>query len=348
MTTTDPFCQGIERALRRGLYQWDHFACDMVMAPVFVSGYAITDTGFGLQERAVRSGMAGGSADYVPIIRDEADVERIQFPQVSVDWKQTERNYQMTCDLLGDILHVRKQGYVHAWCAPWDILIRWWGIEELYRDMMDRPAFVHRGIGRMMDAMLARLDQWVEVGALSLGNGNHRVGSGGLGITDELPSPGYDGVRARPMDHWGTCTGQIFSEVSPPMHDEFCLQYERRWLERFGLNCYGCCEPLHNKIGILRSVPRLRRVSMSTWINVDKAAQEVGRDYVFSYKPNPAFLAGDAWNPDPVRRNLREVLEKTRGCVVELILKDISTVRNDPTRLDAWAAVAMETAEAFG
>jgi hypothetical protein len=63
---------------------------------------------------------------------------------------------------------------------------------------------------------------------------------------------------------WGFCEAQTMSEVSPAMHEEFVLRYQLPVLERFGLNCYGCCEPLHLKLQMLkRRVPRLRRVSIS-------------------------------------------------------------------------------------
>jgi len=206
---------------------------------------------------------------------------------------------------------------------------------------------VHKGISRMMDALVSRLDQFEQMGLLSVSDGNHRVGSGGLGITDELPPPNYDPAHVRPEDQWGTSTGQIFSEVSPDMHDEFCLQYEKRWLERFGLNCYGCCEPLHNKMPLMRTIPNLRRVSMSPWIDIDKAADEVKTDYVFSLKLNPAVVAPDRWDPDVARRQVREALEKTRGCVVEVVMKDVSTCRDEPQRLREWTQIVMEEVEAF-
>ena len=41
------------------------------------------------------------------------------------------------------------------------------------------------------------------------------------------------------------------------------------------------------------------------------------------------------------------MLEKTRGCVVEIILKDISTVRNEPRRLWEWGALAARLAEEY-
>ncbi len=344
---SDEFCRRHEAGLRRTLYLWEHMRCDMVVDGVVYSPYVFHNSGFGIEEQAVAPAEFKGAKDYVPVIRTEADIEKIQTPTITPDWEATERNYQMTCELLDGALPVRKRGSVHLWCAPWDILVRWWGITELYTDMYVRPQFVHRGISRMMDALLGMLDQYESLGLLSVSNGNHRVGSGGLGITDELPQPDYDGSHARAIDQWGTSTGQIFSEVSPAMHDEFCLQYEKRWLERFGLNCYGCCEPLHNKIHLLRTIPRLRRISMSRWVDVAKGAEEIGTDYIFSYKPNPAVLAAEHWQPEVARAELRDVLEKTRGCVVELIMKDVSTCRGEPRRIWEWCELAVEVAEEF-
>jgi len=40
------------------------------------------------------------------------------------------------------------------------------------------------------------------------------------------------------------------------MHNEFALKYEIPILSRFGLNSYGCCEPLHDKIKYLKQIPR--------------------------------------------------------------------------------------------
>ena len=98
---------------------------------------------------------------------------------------------------------------------------------------------------------------------------------------------------------------------------------------------------------ILRRIPNLRKISMSPLGGRRTRAREsIGRDFVFSCKPNPALLAEDAgglgWRAD-----LRDALDKARGCHVEIIMKDISTVRYQPQRLWEWAAMAMELAEAF-
>ena len=82
---------------------------------------------------------------------------------------------------------------------------------------------------------------------------------------------------------------------------------------------------------------------MSPWVDVEKGAEGIGRDYVSSRKPSPALLAGFTWEPDVVKNDLQDVLEKCthHGCPTEFILKDISTVCYQPQRLWEWADIAM-------
>jgi hypothetical protein len=56
-------------------------------------------------------------------------------------------------------------------------------------------------------------------------------------------------------------------------------------------------------------------------------------------------LGGAALDPEVVRRELREILAITRGCHVELHMKDQSTVRGEPGRLEKWAEIASEMAQ---
>jgi hypothetical protein len=105
---------------------------------------------------------------------------------------------------------------------------------------------------------------------------------------------------------------------------------------------------LDRKIDILRRIPNLRKISVSPWCDTRRAVEQIGADYVVSRKPSPAILAEDRWHPERARAELREFLEQAgERCHVELIMKDISTVRYQPQRLWEWAAIATETAEAF-
>ena len=357
LLTRDPFYRTQERQLRRTIYKWRHMPCDMTVAPFFCCPLVVHDTGFGIDE-IVDIAKTDETSDVVSRrfhlqIQDEDDLLKIQMPQVTYDAEATEQNYQRLVDLFGDILPIEKTGAPGFWFAPWDELIRWWGVQEAMMDLIMRPSLVHQAMDRLVSAYLYRLDQYEAQNLLALNNTGRnnirtRIGSGGLGYTDELPQPAYDPQHARAIDLWGCATAQIFSDVSPAMHEEFALQYERRWLERFGLTYYGCCEPLHLKIDMLKSVSNLRKVSMSPWVDMDIAVKNVGDRNVFSRKPNPAIFAEDVWNLARARESLRRDLEKARGgCVVEVIMKDISTVRYRPQRLWEWAEMAMEVTAEF-
>jgi hypothetical protein len=218
-----------------------------------------------------------------------------------------------------------------------------WGVQEFLTDLALQPDLVHAAMERMTEACLGWLAQWEKLGLLSLNNTNVRAGTGGLSYTDELPGADFDPDHVRPADMWGLAMAQVFSEVSPAMHEEFALRYERRWLKLFGLAYYGCCEPLHLKMDIIfESIPNLRKVSVSPRADAAAAAEKIGNRYVLSLKPNPAVLGWPQWRPDVARRLLRESLQQARACVVEVVMKDISTVCYEPQRLWEWSRIAVE------
>jgi hypothetical protein len=344
---TDPFLRRQELLLRRLLYQWEHQAGDMVIDSLVAVPYVVSDTGIGLATKRDEPDHWFGASRFVPVIVSEEDAERIRIPLVTVDQESTERLYQQHCDLYGDILDVRKTIPHNCWFDPFDEFVQYRGIEQAFMDMMDRPAWLHGVLSRMTECHLVRMEALEARGALTLNNGNSRIGPGGLGFTDELPQPDFAG-QVRLKDLWGTASTQIFSGVSPAMHEEFALQYESRLLTRFGLSCYGCCEPLHHKVEIARRhLPNLRRISMSPWADVAAGAEAIGKDLVLSYKPNPAAMAGDTWDIENVRAGLRDVLEKTRGCSVEVLMKDLHTCHGRPERMWEWTQAALELAEEF-
>jgi hypothetical protein len=348
---TDPWAREIENNLRMLLYQWQHMPADMVVDNYIACPLTVSSTGFGLTEDVdiVKTDETSGvvSRHFHPHIVNPEDVDKIKMPHVTHDLVATEERYTTLLDIFGNILPVRKVGFKGRWFAPWDELIRWWGVEDAMRDLVDRPEMVEAAISRLVDAYMCELDQWESLNLLTRNDDNTRIGSGGYGYTSDLP--GVDNDEAHPHTHnlWGHATAQIFGSVSPRMHWDFALKHEMRWLVRWGLTYYGCCEPLDVKMGILRRVLNLRKLSVSPWVNIDRAIKEIGTDYVMSRKPNPAVLATDVFNPDTARDDLTAFLDKARGCHVEVILKDISTVRYDPQRLWAWEKIAMQVVENY-
>jgi hypothetical protein len=290
------------------------------------------------------------SHHYHPIIQDEDDILKIETPRISHDEEKSEEDFQAYQDIFGGILKVEKRGAPGFGFSPWDDLVKFTGAQQALLDLALRPAFIHALVDRLTEAYLDTLDQFERLNLLALNNTNVRIGSGAYGYADELPADGYEAGRVRAVDIWGSATAQIFAEVSPEMHEDFALRYESRWMARFGLAYYGCCEPLHDKMGILRRIPNLRKVSVSPWNDLERMAEETAGDYVFSYKPSPAVLATDVWNPELAAKELENMLEITHRhrCPVELIMKDITTVRYQPQRLWEWTRMAAEAAERIG
>ena len=347
--TQDPWAQAQERDLRRTLYQWRHMPADMILSDFLPCPLAVHSTDFGIIEDVdiARTDDANDivSREFRVQIRDFDDLEKIRMPQVTHDEAATAFRFQAMCEVYEGILPVRKLGQTHIWYTPWDYLVRWWGVEAAMLDLVERPDLVHAGVERMVDAWMVELDQFEAQNLLSLDCDNTRIGSGGYGYTMTLPGEPYDPAWVRPRNMWGCSNAQIFSEVSPQMRWEFAVEHDLRWLSRFGLTYYGCCEPLHQSIEILRRIPNLRKVSTTPWADTGRMVERVGTDYVLSRKPNPNVFARDAWKPDLARQQLVEFLDASRGCHVELIMKDISTVRYQPQRLWEWASIAMEVVE---
>ena len=345
-------CQRIETELRRTLYQWEHFPGDMIVEPVFYSPLIIENSGFGISPEAdvavTDQTSEIASRRFHNQIRTEEDLEKIRAPQISYDAGRTEEFRTAYRRLLEGILPVEKRGSPGFWFAPWDDIVFWMGAEEVLMGLATRPQFMHRIIRRLTDVYLGGLAQFERLNLLSLNTCNLRVGSGAYGYTKQLPPPDFAENRVRPIDIWGSATPQIFGSVSPQMHEEFGVAYELEWLSRFGLTYYGCCEPLHDKLDVLGRIPNLRKISISPWADLAAAARRIGRRYVISLKPSPSVLAAPSWHPELVRQELETKLAAARGCNVEIVLKDISTVHREPQRLWQWMQIAAEVAARHG
>ena len=347
---SDENCRRHEWDLRARLYHWEHLRDDNVIEPTVFCPIVARNTGYGLSAEATRPAEITGAYRFEPVLRTEADIEKITIPQVTIDWQATAAQEAALNDLFGGLLRIEKSGGWggHWGFSPMDTFATWRGLDRMFLDLADRPAWVHEVMSRLLAGRLAELDAYEKQGALTLNNRNHYNGSGGVGYTDDLPQPDFDGAHIRPRDLWAMATTQIFSEVSPAMHEEFALRYERQFLARFGLANYGCCEPLHHKLEIVKKIPNLRRISISPWADVPRSAASLGDRYVFSWKPNPAVMATPAWHPDAVRRDLRTFCAQTRGCIVDIIMKDTHTCNGQPSRMWDWVRIANEVAAEFG
>ena len=352
LQTEHPVCRHYETYMRRILYQFRHMPADMVVEPYLIvpkimkgfrAGFADWEGNFDFGLRNHEETRVTDSTNeivghkYLPQIESEDDLEKIRTPEIAYLPEESEAYLSFVRELFADSIEVRLQG-----CFPgiklWDTLTQWCGVENSLMNMAVEPEFTHKLVDRLMTANLAGLDQLEAQGLLGQ---NQSLVHCTCAYTDELD---MTRIRTRASDLWTFNLSQIFASASPDMHREYEGEYTKKWFARFGLGYYGCCEPLHDRIAMIRSIPQVRKVSMSPWARREPGAEALGKDYVFSCKPNPNVFAEDIFDPQKIRRDLEEVVSicaKT-GTPLEIIQKDVSTLRYQPERLWQWAQIAAE------
>jgi hypothetical protein len=135
------------------------------------------------------------------------------------------------------------------------------------------------------------------------------------------------------------------AQISPEHHEEFAMQYEGRMLSQFGLNGYGCCDPLTYKLDYVLSIRNMRRISISPWADVEKCAEKLKGNCIFSWKPHPLYLSGIEFNPDKIREYMKHTFDVTKDCIMEMCLADTHTCQNQPERFSKWVKIARELVE---
>jgi hypothetical protein len=342
--TEAAFARELETDLRRTLYQWAHMRADMVVRPLVQVPKVIRHDGFGagkveetLAQDAENEIVAHHYIDQFP---DEGDERRIRVPTVTLNVAATADRESMAHDVLDGILDVQMQGLLPSY-ELWDQLVEMRTPELVLFDLADRPEHMMAIAEAWSAAWLAYLDRLEDGGLLGYDQSYiHCTGA----FTDELPKDGFDPAKPRAGDLWTYGMAQILGSVSHAMSEEFELPFAQRWYARFGLGYYGCCDPLHNKIDLVRRIPNVRKISISPWSHLEKAAEAIGGDFVMSRKPSPTSLAMDSWDVDATLVEIRRAIEVTTatGTPMELILKDLSTVRREPQRLWDWERRVME------
>jgi len=341
----DEECRSYEQSIRRKLLAWEYFPVDMVVEPFIKVKKAIKNTAFGIsvQEHTLATFESNDvvSHKYENQFNSVDDVmTKIKMPVISHDAAETRRRMDFASWLFDKVMPLREEGF-DPYLSIWDPIATWMSVEGALFGLVDKPEMMHAMVKRVADGYMIMLDQLEEQGLLCHSQALiHCTGA----FTDELPAPGFDPSKPRTRDIWMFGLAQMFSTVSPAMFEEFEINYMLPIFERFGLVYYGCCDPMDGKMKEARKIPHLRKISISPWADRERGAGEIGRDYVFSNKPNPAYIAVESFDADIVRKDLKttkEICDRFR-CPLEFIFKDISTVHDEPLRLKKWADIAMK------
>ncbi|HAS82559.1 MAG TPA: hypothetical protein DCS43_07795 [Verrucomicrobia bacterium] len=344
---TDEWARRLEGAMRREALLFEELQDDHVVEPVMNVSWRVSVSNFGVAPVVHQGGDAEhmGSRSWEPPIKDlDADFGKLRPRTFSVNREASVAEKQRMDAVFEGILPVRMRCN-HYWTMglTWQA-IDLIGLESLMLSMYDNPDGLHRVMAFLRDDNLV-FSSWLEAeGLYTLNNENDYIGSGSMGYTVGLPqaatSPVASPVRER--DLWVLLESQETVGVGPELFEEFVFPYHLSIAQRFGKVYYGCCEPVNNRWHIIKRLPGLSRVSVSPWADQRFMAEALGRDYVFSRKPNPTLISTDGFDEAAIRKDIQETLDVARGGRLEIIMKDVHTLNNEPERLARWVQIARE------
>ena len=339
----DPAARGVEAHFRKALFYLKHFKADNLYEPFYRVRRSFSSTGIGIEAQTadvkrIDTTTHIVSREFEDILEDESALDLIHDPVFTLHPENDAERMEFLTDLLGDSIPIKLYGYGDFYRAPWDDITRFRGVEPIMMDMYDRPEYLHAIMQKMISVAMAEID-FVEQN---------------LDVDDDIASlhltPGYisgDGSKGL-KSIWYRGAAQSFGIVSPAMFREFELDYIKPLAERFGHTYYGCCEPLDDKIEIIKKIPNLRKIGCSPWANLEICAAQIRGDYVLSRKPNPAHVSMRT-DPDVIRREVEDTVKTCikYGCPYDYVLKDISTVSGRPENLIVWSETVSDVLDQY-
>ncbi len=344
----EPWAQAQEWGLMAAIVHAEIIRDDVPIEPWVTVGWQLSISDYGVPVQTTRPQTDGFRGAYhidVPLPDLARDIHRLRPRTYAVDRAGTRAAQACLKEVYDGILGVRLRG--NPW---WTLGLTWTainhiGLEGLMLCMYDQPEALHRLMAFLRDETLALLDWLERQGLLHLNNENDYIGSGSRGYTRRLPVG--DAAPVRTPDLWTLIESQETVGVGPDLYEEFIFPYENRIAQRFGGVYYGCCEPVHTRWSVLRNMANLRRVSISAWCDEEIMGEALGRDYVYSRKPNPTLVSTEVFDEAAIRADIRRTLAATRphGCRTEIIMKDVHTLNGQPDRLTRWVQLAREEIE---
>jgi hypothetical protein len=331
-----------EWQMRTKLYTLEVLRDDQTVEPWFDLNWRVNASDYGV-EIPRHQGDNRGSYVWDPPIKDlDRDFAKLHPRSFSVDREGTQRDLDRANDIFGDLLPPRIHGPFFWTSGLTQTAAYLVGIQEFMLATYDNPAGLHRLMAFLRDDHARFLDFLENEKLLSPGDENDYTGSGGVGYTRELLRDHREGEPIRWSNRWGFAESQETVGISGDMFAEFVLPYQLPLLERFGLNCYGCCEQLENRIKhVIKQVPRLRRVSVAPKANQEALAAALGRKAIFSRKSDPTTIC-TRFGEEEVREEIRNTLRMAGDLNLELIMKDTHTFQGEPWRVARWVQLARE------
>lgn len=344
LKSTDPMLRRYEKELHQSLFR-SALGDDYIIEPwLTLDACYVMENGerWGVPVSLGEKPQEGGAAAFHPVLLEE-DFSCLKTHPYEVDEKATALRQEQLEEALGGAMpvFVSQQGPYSMWSGDISTdIAKMRGLEQLMWDAYDRPEWLHSLLAFMRNAILENLNEAEKAGGFSLADHQNQC----MPYCRELmdPNPNVTGVPMKKL--WRFMAAQEFTGFSPAMFWEFILQYQKPILEKFGLSAYGCCENLTGVIPYLRRISNLRRIAVSPFADARKCAEQIGKDYILSWRPNPSLMLATGLDDDFVRQYLREhfAIFKENGNYFDITLKDVETVSHHPENIRRWTEIVRQ------
>ncbi len=359
--------RNVETMMVTKIFQFEELEDDIVLEPHFGLGWQgvnmnSTGTDFGdikIVEHKAKEETLAYLSDFP--IKTPGDVKRMTPRQFKVDRDGGIAARDALNEVFGDILPVTlgnfdnfdpgmgNQPFLGNFFigVTWD-LFKLIGAEAMMLWPFDHPEALNEVLDFLIDDKTRFFDYLVSEKLIRYNTDDQLAGPSCYGYVDDLPSGEAKGDVAL-KDLWTWSESQECEMLSPEMFDEFYLPHMAALANKFGLSYYGCCEQVDKKWNnVTKHIKNIRIVSVSNWTNPEAMAEKLGKNYVFSKKPFPAYVSSPTADWDAVEKDAKRVAAavKKEGCPTEVILRDVySTTCTPLDRAKRWVKIWKEAME---
>ena len=342
---SDPVAREIEYALIHSFIGLDDFNDDRVVPPYFQLTY---DTDFALFGHHIKQTVmkkADGTelGHHVEHIMEDLEDEfhLVESPSTfSVNKESTQEKFDLYSDIFGDILPVRLVSNSLG-AVPTQQVVLMMGMENMFYSMHDYPELFRDMMDKIADEYIAYFKYLESENVLKQNHAFEWICQGSMAFYDEAEKDG----QIKTTDLWGYMDSQETVGVSPEMFRELVFPCYKKIAGVFGRLNYGCCEPVHLHWDLIKTLPNLKKVSISPWCDEDIMAEHL-RDsgVIYHRKPNPTFLGvGATLDEDAFRRHIEKTIKTARGCKLEICQRDIYTVGGNMDKVRRYVEIIRES-----
>jgi len=345
-------CEGalarsIESDLRRRIWAAENIGDDHIVWPaVFVGAASSGGRDWGVELEWAGSGEELGARRVVAPFEDGIDLSKLRRPETAVDEEATALRLEEAAELTGGMLAVAPS-YPGLGESPFETAVRMRGMERIFFDVYDAPELVHGMMEFITEATLADHLHRAERGWVNCAideSGRYQMLARWRHLCAFAPPEEKRGAIAA---EWPYVSAQSASGLGPEMYGEFVHRYNSRIAELFtrGNVYYHGCECLDAKLGVIGTLPNLRRHHVSPWSSVEKAAAHYAGRVVLEVHSHPGEVFF-GWTKTEMRAELKRLVAEASGRPMSLNLSDIHSVNGEPATLGRWASIAQEVSRA--